>query len=81
MANIFPNGLLIDLLLWLSIPLWIYTLSTVSKHKWYWILSVVVCIQWCLFDIYIKAWHGAVLNALCIIALGRGYRRYKNGTK
>ena len=76
--SVFPNGILVDTVMWLSIPFWVYTLYAPTKNKLYWIFSIVVCIQWCIFDYYIKAWHGCVLNFICLIALIMGYKKFRN---
>lgn len=79
--KLFPNGVVIDSIMWLTIPLWILTLITVNKNKFYWLGSMIVCIIWAIFDYYIEAWHGTVLNLMCTGFLYYGYRRFKNGSK
>lgn len=74
---IFPNGYLIDLAMWLTLPGWVWTLWTPNKKTLYWILSIIVCAMWSAFDLYIHAYHGFVLNAVCVITLIMGWKHQR----
>ncbi len=77
---IFPNGWL-DLVMWATVPLLVWTFWTPSKSEWYWRLSIVVSLAWCIFNAHVKLYHGAVMNLFIVTALILGYRRYARTKK
>jgi hypothetical protein len=65
-----------DAVMWLTVPFWAWTLWMPNKTKSYWLISLIVCVLWALFDLYIKVYAGVVLNIICSIVLILGWRKH-----